>query len=267
MDMTAVYDWFGYEMSDEKRYKLIKNSGFDGVMLWWSSCFGRGDGYKSSAELARKAGLYIENIHAPIERQNALWLDGINGTAAFDEYLECIADCAEREIGTMAVHLPSDDFPCTELGLERVKKIAEFAERYSVNIALENLNNFFNLGYILEQVDSPRVGFCYDVCHHYNCCPNEDLLAMYGERLMALHLHDNGGERNQHRLPFAGKIDWFSVMKKITRTGYSGAAALEPMNWDYTYLTAEEFLRTAFKRAKSLDDMMSRYITELYAAV
>lgn len=265
--MTAIYDWFGYEIPDEKRYKLIKSAGFDGVMLWWSDGFGRGEGYRRSAELARKAGLYIENIHTPIERQNDLWLDNPDGEAALDVYLKCVSDCAEFEIPTMVIHLPDDDFPCTELGLDRVKKIAEAAERFGVNAAMENLRNFRNLGYVLERVDSERVGFCYDSCHHYNYCRDEDLLALYGERLMALHLHDNGGGRNQHRLPFAGKIDWFSVMKKITRAGYSGAAALESMNWDYTYLTAEEFLRTAFKRAKGLDDMMSRYITELYAAV
>lgn len=46
-----------------------------------------------------------------------------------------------------------------------------------------------------------------------------DLLALYGHRLKALHLHDNGGSRGQHRLPFDGGIDWPAVMKKLRQTG------------------------------------------------
>ena len=39
--MTGIYDCFGYgsgyDVSFEERYKLIRKSGFDCVMLWWSN--------------------------------------------------------------------------------------------------------------------------------------------------------------------------------------------------------------------------------------
>ena len=76
---------------------------------------------------------------------------------------------------------------------------------------------------------------------------------MFGLRLLALHLHDNGGSYAQHRLPFDGTIDWSTTMKKIVATGYSGATAIEAMNWDYKDLSAEEFLHKAFERAKKLE--------------
>ncbi len=72
---------------------------------------------------------------------------------------------------------------------------------------------------------------------------------------MVLHLHDNGGKYNQHQLPFDGGIDWVSVMKKIAITGYQGATSLEPMNWDYEYLSIQQFLNLAYKKAKKLDEM------------
>ena len=72
---------------------------------------------------------------------------------------------------------------------------------------------------------------------------------------MALHLHDNGGKRNQHQLPFDGNIDWTDVMKKISLTGYQGATTLEPMNWDYEDLSMQEFLDCAYQKAKQLNDM------------
>jgi sugar phosphate isomerase/epimerase len=70
---------------------------------------------------------------------------------------------------------------------------------------------------------------------------------------MALHLHDNGGSCSQHQLPFDGSIDWSVVMTNITETRYSGATALEPMNWDYKDLSAAEFLYEAYKKAKKLE--------------
>lgn len=110
------------------------------------------------------------------------------------------------------------------------------------------------MSYMLEQVDSQRIGFCYDCCHHYHYYPSFDLLSMYGSRLMALHLHDYNGN-TIHRLPFDGTIDWSVAMKKIAEAGYSGPTAIEAMNWDYKNLSAEEFLNEAFEKAKRLEEL------------
>jgi sugar phosphate isomerase/epimerase len=99
-----------------------------------------------------------------------------------------------------------------------------------VNVAFENLRRLGYLKYILSHVDSPRAGFCYDSGHHNCRTPNEDLLSQYGSRLMALHLHDNDGSDDQHRLPFDGTTDWSATMRRIAQSGYKGALALEATN-------------------------------------
>lgn len=255
--MVTIYDWFGYELPNKERYRLIKEAGFDGVLLWWSDGFGRdifgGNDYRNGPQIAREAGLFIENIHTPVQNQNSLWLDNLDGEALTDCYLQCIVDCSKFQIPTMVMHLPNEDNPYSALGLDRIKRITDKAENLGVNVALENLRNFANLTYVLEQVDSLRIGFCYDSGHHYRYYPDKDLLSMYGSRLMALHLHDDGGMYNQHQLPFDGTIDWSITMKKIAETGYSGATAIEAMNWDYKDLSAEEFLQKAFEGAKRLE--------------
>lgn len=149
--------------------------------------------YRNGSRIAREAGLFIENIHTPFQVQDNLWLDNLDGEATTDCYLQCIADYAEFKILTMVVHLPDDDNPYNALGLDRIKRIAEKAEQLGVNVSLENLWNFTNLAYVLEQVASRRIGFCYDCAHHYRYYPSDDLLSMYGSRLMAVHLHDNAG--------------------------------------------------------------------------
>jgi sugar phosphate isomerase/epimerase len=255
--MITIYDWFGYDLSIKERYQLIKEAGFDGILLWWSNGFGRDsfgwNDYRNGPQIAREAGLFIENIHTPVQNQNNLWLDNLDGENLTDCYIQCVADCAEFEISTMVVHLPNEDNPYNSLGLDRIKKIVEKAEKLGINIAMENLRNLTNLEYVLEQIDSPCIGFCYDSGHHYRYYPDKDLLSMYGSRLMALHLHDDGGMYNQHRLPFDGTIDWSIAMKNIAATGYSGATAIEAMNWDYKDLSAKEFLKEAFERAKRLE--------------
>jgi sugar phosphate isomerase/epimerase len=249
--MFTIYDWFGYELPIKERYRLIKEAGFDGVLLWWSEFLDRND-YRNGPQIVREAGLFIENIHTPFQVQNKLWLDNLDGEAATNCYLQCIADCAEFEIPTMVVHLPDEDNPYNALGLDRIKRIAEKAEQLGVNVAMENLWNLTNLSYVLQQVDSQRIGFCYDCAHHNRYYPDNDLLSIYGSRLMALHLHDNY-ENARHRLLFDGTIDWATTMKRITETNYSGAIAIEVMNWGYKDLSAVEFLQKAFKRAKRLE--------------
>lgn len=257
--MISIYDWFGYDVPIKKRYQFIKEAGFDGVMLWWSDgfgrdCFGQSD-YRNGPNFAREAGLLIENIHAPVHNQNNLWIDNLDGEALMDCYLQCIHDCAEFEIPTMVLHLPHDENCCHSLGLKRIMKIAEEAEHLDVNVALENLQNLNNVSYVLERIDSPNLGFCYDCGHHYRYNPDQDLLACYGLRLMALHLHDNGGAYYQHQLPFDGTIDWLSVMQNIAETGYEGSTAIEAMNWDYKELSMKEFLNKAYEKAIMLEKL------------
>jgi sugar phosphate isomerase/epimerase len=253
--MLGIYDWFGYDVSISDRYKFIKEAGFDNVMLWWSEGFGRGIDYQKSVQYARNEGLFIENIHTPLQGQNNFSLDNLDGENVFQCYLQCIIDCSKFDIPSMVIHLPNDKYPINKLGMDRVELIRNKAEEYDVNVAFENLGNISNLTHVLDTINSKKIGFCYDCCHHTNYARKDDLLGKYGDRLMAIHLHDNGGEKNQHQLPFDGNIDWSLVMEKIVLTGYKGATTLEPMNWGYENLSILEFLSSAYKKVKKLDDL------------
>ena len=255
--MLTIWDWFDRDTPMKERYQLISEAGFDGVLMWWSNEFGRDkfgtDDYLNAPEIARNAGLTIENIHAPVQYANMLWHDNFDGQGITECYLQCIRDCKSFEIPTMVLHLPNEQNPYSKLGIDRFKNITELAEQNSINVALENLHNLSNLDFILRQIDSNRVGFCYDSGHHYRYYPEFDMLSKYGERLMALHLHDNNGSHGQHGLPFDGNIDWNEVMRNIVATGYIGNTALEPMKWDYEDFSVVEFLDLAYKKARRLD--------------
>lgn len=253
--MISIYNAFGYQLDWQERYRLINAAGFNGVMLWWSDGFGRGPGYRQDVERARSAGIIVENIHAPVQWQNDLSLDNQAGEDLLACYSQCVEDCSAHQVPTMVIHLPGDQFPLTELGMDRVKRLTELAEKRQVRVAMENIFNTRNLAQALDNIRSEYVGFCYDSCHHANDPDAPDLLELYGNRLMALHLHDNGGERGQHQLPFDGHIDWPAVMEKIAATGYTGPTALEPMNWGYERMDIEDFLSSAFEKAQALEKL------------
>ena len=258
--MVSIYDWFGYDVSISERYNLISKAGFDGVLLWWSNGFGRDvDGlneYLKAPELARKAGLHIENIHAPVENQNKLWENSLEGIALQECYLKCIDDCSNFEIPSMVIHLPNNDHMCNSLGLNRINEIIEKAETKNINIAFENMRNLDNLDFILDKVQSSRIGFCYDAGHHYRHYPELDMLSKYGAKLKAIHLHDNNGKLAEHGLPFDGSLNWNIIMRNLASQNYQGHVAIEAMNWEYEHLTIDEFLAEAYKRARRLKQMM-----------
>ena len=258
--MTGIYDCFGYgpgyDVPFAERYRLIKEAGFDCVMLWWSDKFGRGEGFEKDADLARDAGLYIENMHAPCHEQNDLSKDNLQGEHVLYDYVKCIEDCNKHQIPTVVIHLPDDEYPLNELGNARLDVIIDRAGSLGVNVAFENLRNVNNLASVLNRVKYPHIGYCYDSCHHINYAPDKDLLGLYGSRIKAIHLQDNGGSHNQHQLPFDGCINWSQVMENLKKTGYKGAITLEPMNLDYANIGMKEFLKLAHERALRLEQIL-----------
>lgn len=258
MIKTGIYFWFGYQIDNKERFKLIKEAGFDYVFLWWGDEFIDSDGDKILLpRMARAVGLEVENIHAPFKNTNFIWEENINAEDIVKRYAQCILDCSHHNIPTVVIHLTNGNSPPppTLLGLDRIKYLIELAEQYGVNIAFENLKKPEYLRFVFSNIQSKRLGFCYDSGHE-NCYSKEmDLLGMYGDKLMALHLHDNDGTDDQHRISGEGTIRWDSVVRKIKITRYSGAISLEVTNEfskQYSGISAYQFLMEANKKVNNI---------------
>ena len=253
-------DWFGSEkVTPAQRARLIRQAGYDGTIAWDEE---DGD-YRAHAQTVRKAGLYIENVHAETGGAGDFWEDTAAGAAMFAYYLELIGDCAAYEIPTFVMHtgcgggyLP----PMSEVSLTRWRRMIDKAERLGVNIAVENQcapEKTERAMEILGMFDSPRLGMCYDSGHgnHFGSKgTGREMLRRFGHRLKALHLNDNNGLGDQHLLPFDGTVDWPPLMRQIAELGYKGPTTLE-LNDNYPEWTMTEFLRVSFERAKRLDDL------------
>ena len=233
---------------------LIKQAGFDSVMLGW-----RDDDRKEKPDRFRKAGLHIENIHAATKNSDDFWLDNLNGEDYMNCLLTSINDCKEYNIPTMAVHLiyGSVPPPPDTIGIERLKRITEKAEHDNINIAFENTGSAECVRFVFDNIPSKKLGFCFD-SGHQNLSAPDDLLEEYGDRLMAMHLNDNFGTDDLHLLPFDGNIDWNKITRQLKNVKYKGAIAFEINNSNYAQWSPEKFYEEAFNRATKLWDMVNK---------
>jgi sugar phosphate isomerase/epimerase len=132
--------------------------------------------------------------------------------------------------------------------LERsVAGLAPLCEELGVPLALENTSRptapaFFEL---LRRFPSSVLGFCYDSGHANLRGADPDLLGKLAGRLIALHLHDNRGERDEHALPGRGTVNWDLIAGRLRGMKYP-----RPLNYELSLrscdLDAPEFLRQAY---------------------
>ncbi|MFO7637218.1 MAG: sugar phosphate isomerase/epimerase family protein [Clostridia bacterium] len=256
--ILSIADYFGYHFSPQERLCLIKEAGFSSVMLLWSDYFD--NDYNLFPEYARNIGLRIENAHAPYLHANDLWENTLAGQEAYKELIACVVECAshgiqtvvmhpENKSGTETVELPQD----FSVGLDRMKRVVEVAERFGIIIAVENMSRPEYLDVIFNSIQSEKLGFCFDSGHWNMFTPKIDLLTPYGNKLKAVHLHDNDGIDDWHALPYSGNIDWEDIAIKLDESAYPGVAALEIGNKNFESIKDPlEFLRLAAERAKRI---------------
>jgi len=246
-------------MPMKRRLELIKSAGFDSVMIWWGDGTGDFEGEKFAyRSLAEKYDLYICNAHLPFDECNDLWLNTSVGDEYSDIICKQIAECGEFQIPTAIMHLSRGltPPPYNKAGIERMKKIVDVAEKYNVNLALENLRFVEYIDYIFQNINSSKLGFCFDSGHNNFFTPDIYVLNKYKQRLFALHLDDNMGDADIHMLPFDGTTNWDTIIKTLKEIKYNDVLSLEVMqdrHEKYRGLSPEKYLELAFERAERIE--------------
>lgn len=146
-----------------------------------------------------------------------------------------------------------------EIGLERIKKIINYAKELNVKVAFENTKIKGYLEYVLGNIKDDNVGICFDAghCHvHFN---DEFNFKFFKDRIFAVHLHDNDKSDDLHLLPFDGTIDWKNVIKKLKECNYNGPITLEICyRYDYLNMTLDEFYRIGKDRGNRLMEIAEK---------
>jgi sugar phosphate isomerase/epimerase len=106
------------------------------------------------------------------------------------------------------------DATCSSL-----EHLSLFARQRGITIALENTPGEMatpaNLKAFLEQTRLAGVKLCFDVGHaHLEGSVSAGVEAAR-ELIATTHVHDNGGERDDHFLPYDGTIDWNAALAAL----------------------------------------------------
>lgn len=251
----------------------IKNAGFKNVMVAFK--VGKAE---ETLKAALELGLNVPYVH--LTNSNNLWCKGLENEELMQSLKQQIELCGKYNVPIAVLHATKGTanelaLPPNEYGLNCVKELVNFAKKHKVKIALENLDklSYKHFVYVMDNIKDKNLGFCYDCGHHQLYLPHVDLLKKYGDRILAVHLHDNlmdweygyDWSRDLHFLPFDGKIDYNKVCKKLAKTPYKNTIMLEVHKAcfgcpnKYAKLTNEQYLNEAYKRAEKLENLINSY--------
>ena len=121
---------------------------------------------------------------------------------------------------------------------DSVRKLIPIAEKYGVNIALENVWNRFLISpmewkLFLDRFDSERVGMYFDVGNACLNCRPQDFPSILGKRIKAVHLKNfaetdcAGGLHGFGDDLFEGVVDFKAVFDELGKIAYSGPFTVE----------------------------------------
>ena len=255
MKEKGIFAWYGYFNDYRSRVEKIKTAGFDGLMLWWEDEIG--DWPISRFEMARRAEeaeLKVFNIHMAGIDDNAIWSsDRSTREHHLKSFYQTIEEIAALGYHNLVMHLcERGDVPAPGIDLlHSMEALLPVAEANKMTLSLENTWRADYLEYVWQAFPGVKeLGFCFD-SSHANLKDQFYLLENHGGRLTALHLSDNDGSADQHRLPFDGEIDFENKVLPFL-TDNDVPFTMELIADRKQYPDEEEFLRIAYRRITEL---------------
>jgi len=152
------------------------------------------------------------------------------------------------------MHVPAD--PESAEVRRSLDELEPVAKAHAVRIAIEN-GSFAAISRLLAEYRPEYVGLCYD-CGHGNIgdAAGLDHLEALKDRLISVHLHDNDGSGDQHRLLFTATVDWPRLARVIAHSAYAKCVSMELSMRREGIDDETEFLRRAYESGTAFARMI-----------
>jgi hexulose-6-phosphate isomerase len=116
---------------------------------------------------------------------------------------------------------------CFKRSVAEIKKVLPVAEETGVKIAVENVWNDFitkpeQAIAFLEEINSPLVGWHFDIGNTLRYSPPETWIPVLGKRILKLHIKEYGQFKKWSVRFFEGDNNWPAIMKALDDVGYQG---------------------------------------------
>jgi len=227
----------------DEEIALVREAGARRVQIYRN--YSRGRSAADIRALLNDAGLVADAMHGYIELE---MLDG----PAFDLSAASAADRAAaleiaRSEAAFARNLGCRDVVVHPVGpgdtegdafreaalADSAAQLARIARDADARFLIENMpppmfgSDGRMLRRIVDAVGSPHLGLAYDAGHANILGRPIDVIRDMGPRLWGVHLHDNDGAADDHRLPGMGTIPFEAVARTLAEVHFSGTFTLE----------------------------------------
>lgn len=238
----------------EKAIDVFAEAGFDALDISFDSEDFAGDNYIENAKKYKKyiaeKGMYFNQAHAYFPTSDP---DEAKCKYAFERVVKDMEIASVLGVKYIVVH-PNchlDYFSYNaaqktkEMNYKFYKALLPYAEKFDINICLENLFEWKMAKYpilgrcsdnacsrpeqfieFIDMLESDRVFACVDVGHAIAVSQDPaTMIRALGKRVRLLHIHDNDGRVDNHAIPFSpsnNSINWDSVCKALAEIGFEG---------------------------------------------
>lgn len=215
--------------------------------------------HKELLSILRHSGLPC-SLHAPCWDVNLTSESSHIRAASLQSALDAIAFAAELECHHLVIHPGFCQTPvfhrqkAKSYGTDALRRLCEAARNAGVRLAVENvgyhgscLYTYEEFIHLLDEI-GPEAGYLLDVGHAIlNGWSPAQAIRDLGDRLLAVHLHDNDGATDSHLPIGQGAIPWSELAEEIGRLPDSCSLVLE-----YNYGAPLEALPQAKQQILSL---------------
>ena len=270
-------------VGEEKAIELMAKAGFDAWDFsmfemcrydWANRCVAKndhplaGNNYLAFARKLKQVGLdngiVCNQSHAPFPVS----------VQPIRDHLKRALECTAEAGGKICVIHPNND-KSPEENAEMYFELLPFAKEMGVKIATENMWNWngetdeaapaacsdhISFPAHLAAVNDDAFVACLDIGHAEMKGLGTDQVRLshaLGNKLQALHLHDNDRWHDNHQIPFSMNINFNDTVKALKEIGYQGYFTLEADSFlrAYTAETAFDGIRALAESVKKLAAM------------
>jgi sugar phosphate isomerase/epimerase len=198
----------------------------------------------------KETGLALHGIHAPIVDRLSpgdTWgepiSNGVNdngkrqaavkeAAAALDIAKQIPADVFVVHLGTPTVQGGENSRAAAARSADEICRLADpIGIRVALEVIPNPLSDAQSLVTLLErELEAPRAGICLDFGHAFLMGDVADAIETVAEHLITTHVHDNAGKKDDHLVPFDGRINWDVALMTMQKVGYDGTYLMEVAN-------------------------------------
>ncbi len=231
---AMMYGSLGYKGTVLEKFRALKTAGFEGVEP--NSHMNQDEVMKALDETGLKAASVCGSYHwsKPLSHPDAQVR--AEGLEALKQTLRDARRYGASSIllvpGVVNKEVSFDE--CRERSIEGIRKAIPLCEETGVKIAIENVwNNFImkpeQAGQYLDEINSPWVGWHFDVGNHIKFGPSEEWVKVLGKRILKLHIKEYSTKASADaKAPgfnvklLEGDNHWPAIMAELDKCGYSG---------------------------------------------